>query len=142
MHAAITDPLDAAELERALQAFGEGATGTVATRIRRMAAATTRDLEARQKSRRTRTVRDQLDRALLDLTGLYRDVLVVQSEAEVDLINDELRPTVVSMAAHSSVAATMNRLSALDEARLAVAASVAPQLALEALMVKLARGSR
>ncbi len=66
---AITDPLDAAELERALQAFGEGATGTVAARIRRMAAAATKELEARQKSRRTRTVRDQLDRALLDLTG-------------------------------------------------------------------------
>jgi DNA polymerase III subunit delta' len=139
---AITDPIDAAELERTLQAYGEGATGTVAARIRRMAAAATKDLEARQRSRRTRTVRDQLDRALLDLTGLYRDVLVVQTGADVELINDELRPSVVAMAAHSSVLATMNRLDALDEARLAVGAAVAPLLALEALMVKLARGAR
>lgn len=138
----ITDPLDAAELDRALQAFGEGATGAVAARIKRMAAAATKDLEARQKSRRTRTVRDQIDRALLDLTSLYRDVLVVQTGAEVELVNDEMRPTVVAMAAHASVPATMTRLDALDEARMAVAASVAPQLALEALMVKLARGSR
>jgi DNA polymerase-3 subunit delta' len=139
---AITDPLDAAELERALQAFGEGATGTVAARVKRMAAAAAKELEGRQKSRRTRTVRDQIDRALLDLTSLYRDVLVVQTGADVELVNDELRPNLVAMAAHSSVAATMYRLDALDEARLAIAAAVAPPLALEALMVKLARGKR
>ena len=138
---AITDPLDAEERKRAEQAIGEGATGTVAARVRRMVAAATRDLEARQKSRRTRTVRDQLDRALLDLTGLYRDVLVVQTGAQVGLINDELRPAVESLAGHSTVRATMNRLAALDQARLALAASVAPPLALEALMVRLARGA-
>lgn len=135
----ITDPLDAQELARAMQAFGEGASGAMAARIRRLAASTTRDLEARQKSRRTRTVRDQLDRALVDLTGLYRDVLVIQSDAAVDLINDELRPRLQSMAAHATVTDTVRRVAALDRARLAVAASVAPQLALEALMVSLAK---
>ena len=91
--AAITDALDAAELARLNRAYGEGATGAMAARVKRTASAATKDLEARQKSRRTRTVRDQIDRALLDLTGLYRDVLVVQTGAEVDLINDEMRPT-------------------------------------------------
>jgi DNA polymerase-3 subunit delta' len=112
----------------------------MAARVKRTASAATKELEARQKSRRTRTVRDQIDRALLDLTGLYRDVLVLQTGARVELINDELRPTLGSMAAHGSVQATMARLAALDHARLEIAASVAPLLALEALMVKLARG--
>jgi len=123
-----------------MRAYGQGATGTMATRVRRTAGAATRELEARQKSRRTRTVRDQVDRALLDLTSLYRDVLVVQAEAPVELVNDEMRPTVDQLAAHSDVAATLARLDALDRARLAIGASVAPLLALEALMVRLARG--
>lgn len=139
--AAITDALDATELARLKRAYGEGATGAMAARVKRTASAATKDLEARQKSRRTRTVRDQIDRALLDLTGLYRDVLVLQTGAEVELINDEMRPTVERMAVHSNQPATMARLDALDHARLAVGASVAPLLALEALMVTLARGS-
>jgi DNA polymerase-3 subunit delta' len=139
--AAITDTLDAAELAALARAYGEGATGAMAARVKRTASAATKDLEARQKSRRTRTVRDQIDRALLDLTGMYRDVLVLQSGAEVGLINDEMRPVLERMAVHSSVPATMARLAALDHARLEIGASVAPLLALEALMVKLARGA-
>jgi DNA polymerase-3 subunit delta' len=138
--AAITDALDATELAALMRAYGEGATGAMAARVKRTASAATKDLEARQKSRRTRTVRDQIDRALLDLTGLYRDVLVLQTGATVELINDEMRPTLERMAVHSEVPATMARLAALDHARLEIAASVAPLLALEALMVKLARG--
>ena len=80
--AAITDALDATELAALSRAYGEGATGAMAARVKRTASAATKDLEARQKSRRTRTVRDQIDRALLDLTGLYRDVLVLQTRAD------------------------------------------------------------
>ena len=45
------------------------------------------------------------------------------------------------MAAHGEIPATMARLAALDHARHQIAASVAPLLALEALMVNLARGT-
>lgn len=138
--AAITDALDAAESAALARAYGEGASAAMAARVKRSASAATRELEARQKSRRTRTVRDQVDRALLDLTGFYRDVLVLQTQADVELINDELRPTIRALARHSEPSATMARLAALDHARLAVAASVAPLLALEALTVQLARG--
>ena len=137
--AAITDALDATESAALLRAYGEGASGAMAARVRRTASAATKELEARQKSRRTRTVRDQIDRALLDLTGLYRDVLVLQTGAEVELINDELRPVLERIETHSDVPATMARLAALDRARLEIAASVAPLLALEALMVALQR---
>ena len=108
--AAITDALDATELAALARAYGEGATGAMAARVKRTASAATKELEGRQKSRRTRTVRDQIDRALLDLTGLYRDVLVVQTDAPVDLINDEMLPSIERAAAHSQVPATMARL--------------------------------
>jgi DNA polymerase III subunit delta' len=137
---AITDAQDAVEAAALKRAYGEGAKGAMATRVKRTAAAATTDMEARQKSRRTRTVRDQIDRALLDLTGLYRDVIVVQTGAEVGLINDEIRAEITSMGVHGSVQSMLARVTALDHARLQVAASVAPLLALEAVMVRLARG--
>ncbi|MGB8022128.1 MAG: DNA polymerase III subunit delta' [Candidatus Nanopelagicales bacterium] len=138
--AAVTDALDEAELARLMKAFGEGASGAMAARVRRVADAATKDLQARQKSRRTRAVRDQIDRALLDLTGFYRDILVLQTSAEVGLINDEMRPVLQGLAAHCQIVGTMARLEALDRSRLAIAASVAPILALEALMVQLLPG--
>ncbi len=138
--AAITDALDAEEIAALKRQFGDGGTGALAAQVRRASAAAIKTLEGGQRSRRTRTIRDQVDRALLDLTGLYRDVLVVQVGAPVELVNDELRPTIESMAAHGSVPATSARLAALDRARLQVSMSVAPLLALEALMVRLARG--
>jgi len=89
---AITDPLDEAEAANVLAQFGEGADGTTRSRIKRMADSETKKLQTRQKARRTRTIRDQVDRALLDLMGLYRDVLVIQLGATVALINEEMRP--------------------------------------------------
>ena len=49
-----------------------------------------KELEKEQKSRSTRMVRDYLDRALLDLSTLYRDVLLVQSNSIDSLINQDL----------------------------------------------------
>ena len=50
-----------------------------------------KDLEDRQKSRATRIKRDSLDRALLDLAGFYRDVLMMQVGAGVELANADHR---------------------------------------------------
>ena len=55
------------------------------------AAAALKDLEKEQKARATRTKRDSIDRALVDLAGFYRDVLAVQADAAVELVNDEMR---------------------------------------------------
>ena len=82
-------------------------------------------------------MRDQLDRALVDLLAYYRDVLALQVEAPVALVNEELRPALELLAASSTAVDTARRLDALSHARLALSASVAPLLALEALMVQL-----
>lgn len=134
---AITDPMDAREEADLMRAYGEGADGVTNARIKRLASAALKELQDNQKRRRTRTTRDQIDRALVDLLALYRDVLAIQVDADVALVNEELRPQLQQLAAGSTVDDTGRRLEALSWARLAVAASVAPLLAMEALMVEL-----
>lgn len=136
--AAICDVLDAQQSAAVARAIGEPGTGPMGTRVKRAAAAAQKELLARQKSRRTRMVRDQLDRALLDLQSLYRDVLALQVGADGELVNEELRPTVAWLAERSDVRATYRRLHAISDCQLALAASVTPLLALEAMTVRLA----
>jgi DNA polymerase-3 subunit delta' len=136
--AAVTEELDLPEQEAMRQAFGEGSTGKgVATAIRGGAGAL-KELEDRQKSRATRLKRDSLDRALLDLAGFYRDVLVVQLGAKVELANagqpDDLR----ELSAASSPESTVRRIEAIMKCRERLAASVAPLLAVEEMTLALA----
>ncbi len=49
-----------------------------------------RELEKRQKSRATRTERDVLDRALIDLSGFYRDVIALALGAPAPLLNPDI----------------------------------------------------
>jgi len=134
---AITDPLDEAEKTSLLTAYGDGATGVTKSKVQRLVSSAMKQLEKQQKTRATRTVRDQIDRALIDLLGLYRDVLTVQVGADVDMINEEMRPQIERLAAQSTPSDTGKRLEALQYARAQVQANVAPQLVLEAVMVKL-----
>ena len=135
----VTAALDAREREDLLAAYGDGATGVTKAKIERLARGAIRDLEARQKSRRTRAVRDRLDRSLVDLLSFYRDVLMLQLDAEVELINEELRPQLAQVAAASGPDRTRNRMEAIERARRLFDSNAQPQLVLEALTVELAR---
>ena len=44
-------------------------------------------------------IRDEADRSLVDLLGLFRDVLIVQVGSNLELINQEMRPAIESFAA-------------------------------------------
>jgi DNA polymerase-3 subunit delta' len=98
------------------------------------------DLERRQKARATRQQRDGLDRALVDLASFYRDVLVVQLGAAVELVNEADRTSVEQAARGGSSAATLRRLEAVLSCRESLAANVTPLLAVEALTVELLAG--
>lgn len=104
-----------------------------------------KELADRQKSRRTRTERDQLDRALIDLLGFYRDVLAVQlgavDQTDIDLVNEEMTSEVRRQADASRAVETMWRVNAIERARLALDANVAPALAMESLTIDLRRPS-
>ena len=98
------------------------------------------DLERRQKSRATRTQRDALDRALLDLAAFYRDVLVAQLGAPVELVNGDLVRTVERLAGSSTPESTLRRIEAVLACREAVGTNVAPLLAVEAMALALHQG--
>jgi DNA polymerase-3 subunit delta' len=74
---------------------------------------------------------------MVDLLSLYRDVLVVQLGAEVDLVNAELAETVRSLAADSTPEQTVRRMDSIGVARTRLAGNVAPLLALEAMTIAL-----
>src|SRR6201996_6587067 len=92
---AVTEELDDPERQALRRAFGEGSTGKGVAKAMRGMAGAMKDLEDRQKYRTTRVKRDTLDQALLDLAAFYRDVLMLQVGAEVELANadrfDDLR---------------------------------------------------
>lgn len=134
---AITDPLDEAEQANLLAEFGDGASGITKAKMNRLMSSASKEMEKRQKTRRTRTVRDQVDRALVDLIGLYRDVLVIQLDATVPLINEEMRPQLSQLAARATENDTGRRLEAISHCREQIEHHVTPQLALESLMVEL-----
>ena len=128
---------DAAEEAELLAGYGAGTEGVARAKVETLARGALRDLREAQKKRRTRVVRDELDRDLVDLLGYYRDVLALQVSAEVSLVNEEDRPRLAALAAASTQELTVRRMRAIDEARTALASNVAPLVALEAMTVKL-----
>jgi DNA polymerase-3 subunit delta' len=96
-----------------------------------------KELEKEQKSRSTRMVRDYLDRALLDLATLYRDVMLVQLKSTDPLINQDLIEQINQLAATSSQAKTLDKIEAILKTRRNLAQNAAALLLIEALMCEL-----
>ena len=96
-----------------------------------------KELEKEQKSRSTRMVRDYLDRALLDLSTLYRDVLLVQSGSNDSLINEDLRSEISKLASTEGPARILKKIEAILKTRSNLAQNAAPLLLIEALMCEL-----
>jgi DNA polymerase-3 subunit delta' len=96
-----------------------------------------KELEKEQKSRSTRMVRDYLDRALLDLATLYRDIMLVQSSSTDSLINQDLVEQINQLAATSSQVKTLDKIEAILKTRRNLAQNAAPLLLIEALMCDL-----
>lgn len=132
-----TAALDADETEQLRRALGAGTTGRG---MPAGSAAQLKELEKQQKARATRTRRDALDRALVDLASFYRDVLAVQVGADVELVNEELREAVSGAARSGAPESTLRRIDAVLAAREAIDANVAPLLAIEAMTVALRAG--
>ncbi|MDO5025133.1 MAG: DNA polymerase III subunit delta' [Trueperella sp.] len=87
------------------------------------------------KKRATRRQRDTLDRELIYLISFYRDVLITQLSAQVDLINMDYAAHITRIAAATSPDQTITKLEALSQARERLRSNVAPLLALEAALV-------
>ncbi|MBG0814469.1 DNA polymerase III subunit delta' [Planomonospora sp. ID82291] len=136
--AAVTSILNEAETAELRKVYGEGSTGKGLNKgLVRGGAGAMKDLEDRQKSRATRTKRDVIDAALLDLVALYRDVLAVQFGAPVELANDDRRAELDALARSSSPEDTLRRIDAIMLCRRRLSANVNPQMAVEAMTLSL-----
>ena len=120
------DAAERAELMRSLGAEGE-------TRLPPALRAQLTQLEKDQKRRATRAQRDVLDRAMVDLLSLFRDVLVVQLGAQLDAMNLEHREIVAVLAAAATPEQTLRRMDAIGLARTRLEGNVSPLLAVEAM---------
>ena len=96
-----------------------------------------KELEKEQKTRGTRMVRDYLDRTLLDLATLYRDVLLVQSGSDNNLINQDIKNKITKIASSTTESNTTVKIQAILKARVNLAHNAAPLLTAEALMCEL-----
>lgn len=96
-----------------------------------------KELEDKQKRRKTRTQRDSLDLALTDLTGFYRDVLALQLGTQIALANLDVRDALDRIAGSSTPERTLRRIEAVIACRRALDRNVAPLLAVEAMTMAL-----
>ncbi|GAB2697536.1 DNA polymerase III subunit delta' [Thalassiella azotivora] len=130
---AATAERDAAERAALLHSLGADGVATPPPAVRSQLA----QLEKEQKTRATRFRRDVIDRALQDLASVYRDVLVIQLGAQVDLVNAQMRDQLLRLADAATPEATLRRLDAIATARERIGANVSPQLAVEAMALQL-----
>ncbi|MET0976613.1 MAG: DNA polymerase III subunit delta' [Leifsonia sp.] len=131
----ITLERDAEEREKALHSLGVEPGQTVPPALRSQIKA----LEDDQKRRATRSLRDGIDRILVDFSSLHRDVLMIQLAAGGTIINRELLARLERAADASSAAETLRSLDAIAVARRRIEANVAPLLALEAMLMTFRR---
>jgi DNA polymerase-3 subunit delta' len=120
--------------------MGAGGVGKGVAAAARGAKAAEKDLERQQKSRNTRTQRDAIDRALVDLAGFFRDTLVAGSGAQVALTNPDRSADIRRAAAEWSPESVLRRLEAVLACRTALDQNVKPEIAVESMMTALHRG--
>lgn len=99
-----------------------------------------KELEKEQESRSTRMVRDYLDRALLDIASLYRDILLVQSQGgdiSESIINSDMTVEIYRVAAVTKPEQTLAKIDALMKTRTNLGHNANTLLSIEALMVQL-----
>lgn len=125
---------NAGEIEELKMALGAGGTGKGAAGAARGTTGIVKELESRQKTRLTRTQRDIVDQALIELSGYYRDVVVVAEGARVPLSHPDRAEQSAAAAAEIGADGGLRRLEAVLACREAIEMNVKPQIALEALM--------
>ena len=132
---AITEERDAEERDSALRSLGIEPGGTIPPQLRSQL----RTLEDDQKRRATRSLRDGIDRIMVDLLSLYRDILLLQLGAPSEPINLAIHSQLVTASERTSPSATLATMDAIATARKRIEGNVSPALALEAMLISAAR---
>ncbi|AYG82065.1 DNA polymerase III subunit gamma/tau [Streptomyces hundungensis] len=132
----MAEEVDVKETEELKAAMG----GVAGGRMPRGTAGVMKELEDKQKRRKTRTQRDSLDLALSELTGFYRDVLALQLRTRVPIANEDVRDAVERVARASGPERTLRRIESILACREALDRNVAPLLAVESMTLALRAG--
>ncbi|MFI1914550.1 DNA polymerase III subunit delta' [Nocardia sp. NPDC020380] len=135
---------DEKERDELATALGAGGTGKGAAAATRGSAGALKDLEKRQKSRATRTGRDALDRALIDVAGLYRDALAVRfgaatadSRSGVTLTHPDMADQIRELATDIRPEGLLRCIQAVLDCREALETNVKPRFAVAAMVATL-----
>lgn len=134
---ALTQERDSEERTNLLATLGIPEGGTIPSGLR----SEIKQLEEAQKRRATRSLRDAIDRILVDLMSLYRDVLTIQLGADAELVNQDLKSQLDDLASNSPPEQTIAKLEAMSLARVRIEANVRDLMVLEALAIALRRKS-
>lgn len=128
---ALTAERDEEERQAALRSLGLEPGATVPPALR----ASLKALEDDQKRRATRSVRDGIDRVLVDLMSLYRDLLMLQLGSGLELVNEAIRGELELASRAGSAEQSLAALDAIAVARRRIEGNTPPQLALEAMLI-------
>lgn len=131
---------DDRERDELATALGAGGTGKGAASATRGSAGVLKDLERRQKSRATRTGRDALDRALIDVAGMYRDALAMRFAgrgAAITLTHPDMTDEITELAANVRPEGLLRSIDAVLECREALDLNVKPRFAVAAMVATL-----
>ena len=132
---ALTEDRNEAETEELRTALGAGGSGKGTAGVLRGSAGALKDLEKRQKSRRTRASRDALDRALMDLATYFRDALLVSSGAPgLQANHPDMADKIATLATLAAPADLLRCIEAVLECREALAVNVKPKFAVDAMV--------
>lgn len=134
---AISTPLNEAEMDEMRTSLGAGGTGKGAAGALRGSAGILKELEKRQKSRETRTARDLLDRALVDLAALFRDALTVSFGSPVAAMHPDMSEQTVAMAGYARPEELLACVEAVLACREALAVNVKPKFAVDAMVAEI-----
>ncbi|MFQ6229486.1 DNA polymerase III subunit delta' [Nocardia sp. NPDC002869] len=130
---------DERERDELATALGAGGTGKGAASATRGSAGVLKDLERRQKSRATRTGRDALDRALLDIAGLYRDALAIAfgDPAGITVTHPDMADRAHELAQRVRPEGLLRSIDAVLACREALDQNVKPRFAVAAMAATL-----
>ncbi|MBC7724941.1 MAG: DNA polymerase III subunit delta' [Burkholderiaceae bacterium] len=127
----ITLERDASEREGALRSLGIEPGGTIPPALRGQL----KTLEEDQKRRAKRSLNDGIDRIMVDLLSLYRDILLLQLGVDGDLINAQILPDLINASQTALPEQTIATIDAITTARERIDGNVGPILALGAMLL-------
>ena len=135
---AITEQRDSDERDSALRSLGIEPGGTIPPALRSQL----RNLDDDQKRRATRSLRDGIDRIMVDLLTLYRDMLLLQLGAPGEPINVRILDRMQAASVSCTAVDTLATMDAIATARDRIESNVPPALALEAMLITAIRRGR